>query len=192
MGQNGYQVDLGALDQAAEGVKAATDALTAHIPGGFGQYISTGQASELLAALQLSDRVLGDTTLANDWKGFLQRRGWDLRSRLKEGEQMVNHLQDSRSAYQKAEDDVSGILKEVVGNVAGNPMDTKPASQKSWGEIGQEIFTDKDPSVGQAVGNVEHNAGSIVNDAGEAAKDPASYAGVPGAVYKTVRDWGKR
>jgi uncharacterized protein YjbJ (UPF0337 family) len=191
MGQNGYQVDLGALDQAAKGVKSATDALTAQIPGGMGQYTSAGQAGELLNALHLSDGELGDPGLADVWKGFLNRRSWDLRTRLKEGEQMVGHLQDSRTAYQKTEDDVSGILKTVVGNVAGNPMDTKPASQKSWGEIGQEMGSDKDPSVGQAVGTVEQNAGSVVNDSSERLRDPASYVPVAGQAVETVRDWNQ-
>lgn len=140
MGQNGYHVDLAALDEAAKGVQAAHDALASLLPGGLvgGHYATAGAAGDLLNDLRLSEEELGHAGLADGWKGFVSRRSWDLRTRLKEGEHMVSHLQDSRSTYQKVEDTVSGFLKGALEDtMAGNP--NSDAGHESWGQVLQDI-----------------------------------------------------
>lgn len=57
MGKNGYQVDLAALDETAQGVQAAHDALPSLLPGGMvgGHYATAGAAGDLLDELLLGD-----------------------------------------------------------------------------------------------------------------------------------------
>lgn len=139
MGHNGYQVDLAALDEAAKGVQAAHDALASLLPGGLigGHYATAGAAGDLLNDLRLSHDELGHAGLADAWKGFLSRRSWDLRTRLKEGEYMVGHLKDSRAGYQKAEDAAKGALEDVL---AGNP--NADTADESWGQVLQDVRPD--------------------------------------------------
>lgn len=140
MGQNGYQVDLAALDEAAQGVQAAHDALASLLPGGMvgGHYATAGAAGDLLNELLLGEQDLGHAGLADAWKGFVNRRSWDLRTRLTEGEHMVSHLKDSRATYQKVEDAASGFLKGALEDgVAGNSA--PDAANKSWGQVLQDI-----------------------------------------------------
>lgn len=140
MGQNGYQVDLAALDEAAQGVQAAHDALASLLPGGMvgGHYATGAAAGDLLNELLLGAEDMGHAGLTDAWKGFVQRRGWDLRTRLKEGEHLVSHLKDSRATYQKVEDTVSGFLKGALEDtIAGNAA--PDAANRSWGQVVQDI-----------------------------------------------------
>lgn len=141
MGHNGYQVDLAALDEAAKGVQGAHDALTSVLPGVVSSYEPSGAAGDLLRELHLTADEFGHGNLAQAWQGFLDRRSWDLRTRLTEGQKMVQHLQDSRALYQKIEDGVTGILKNGLEILLGDP-NAPDAAQRSWDQISQDIRPD--------------------------------------------------
>lgn len=175
---NGYQVDLTALSEAAQGVQAAHDALASMISPVSDRYSTFGSAGEALIYLDLAGDELGHAGLADAWHSFLNRWSWDLRTRLATAEKMVQHLQDSRSIYQKAEDGAVGALKEILEDILGNP-DTQNAAQESWSQIGQDIRPDwtrasfwNGQQLNQTVNTYEGDLGSMGRDVQGSVTDP--------------------
>lgn len=194
MGRNGFRVDLAALDQAAQGVQASCDALGASL----GADITAGYAGDTAAdhlhlLLDLASSDLGHADLASAWNHFLDRRGWDVRTRLKEGGEMAGRLKDSRAWYQKAEDGAVGALKEVLEDVAGNPNTTN-AGQKSWSQIEQDIRPDwtkasfyNGQQVAQAGSAISGDVGSMGQDVQGALHDPQGLGAVAVPGYAQVQ-----
>lgn len=115
-----YGVDLAALKATADGLQSIMDQMREL--GVHGEE-TTGSALEDLA---LSTTDVYDAEVQRTLADYLERMHYSTRTMLTHTDEMVGNLQDTRTAYQKAEDGAADFFGKVGHTIGGNPLEEAP------------------------------------------------------------------
>lgn len=137
-GHNGFGVDLHALQAASDGVQAAVDELNTMSGWGASSMGKGADGDGLMDGILAALQDIGHDGLQQAVNDFGERWEWGVRMMVDEAESTTDALTDTRSEYQKTEDAVMGFLKDAAQWTV-DPMSEGTWSDKSMGEIGQEV-----------------------------------------------------
>ncbi|RKT84832.1 hypothetical protein SAMN05421805_10122 [Saccharopolyspora antimicrobica] len=147
---NGFQVDLEALGQAAQGVNDAIAALEAELPWPVKKLGNDGHG---VAMMTLSDSDAGSVLLASALRKFCGKWNYGVKFLVEEGAAAAAALSDTRSGYEKAEQAALDAFKKILGAAADDPMaDLNAAPQKSIEQFAVDLTPEGLPQ--QAVSQV--------------------------------------
>lgn len=161
----GFSVNLADLSTAAKGIEDAVAALS---EVGVVQTASAGWGVSFLAVTHVH---AGHADYAEALGEFCTKWDWAMRSLIQEGQLLSQHVLDTRTAYERAEDAVDQILKRVVVAAVGDPtLQGEDAHRQSWEQISQSLEPDSSPESYQ-------QARERIEAAGERAWDDAKVIG---------------
>lgn len=141
MGGGGYTVNIGALNETAQGINNTISDLGKL---GFSETAGTGMG---FTGLTLSVLQLGHMGLTNAFRGFTGRWQWGVRSLVQDGNQIAQRLNLNAGAYYQAEQKVIGSVKDLVDAAVGDPhMTDQQAAAGSWSQDAAGITGAQTPS----------------------------------------------
>jgi len=127
----GYQVDPRDLDEAAAGVHAVLDALTAI---GVGKGVAgQGRGVSVIPALA---GPIGHDGLERALTAFCGRWEWGVRSAVQTGRDMAGDLTATARTYTEGERHPAGLLGRIYADLTGDPRADPAAAQgRTWEEL---------------------------------------------------------
>ncbi|MFI6100812.1 hypothetical protein ACIA8G_35130 [Lentzea sp. NPDC051213] len=117
----GYGVDLDMLKAAEKGIK---DSIRELREAGFHGQERSGQT---VVMWKLDVDESGHQVITDGLDEFLDRLRWWIRGLIGGTEEIVDALVDTRTTYEKVEEDVVNTMKSLVTMTFGNPMGDKQA-----------------------------------------------------------------
>jgi hypothetical protein len=118
---SGYGVDLEALKAAEKGIKDTIGELR---QAGFHGQERSGQT---VVVWKLDVDESGHQVITDGLDEILDRLHWWVRGLIEGTEEFVTALADTRSTYEKVEEDVVHALKGLVDMTIGNPLGEQKA-----------------------------------------------------------------
>ncbi|MGI8307128.1 hypothetical protein [Saccharopolyspora hattusasensis] len=137
MGNDGFRVDLGALQQASQGVNDAIAALEDELPWPVKKLGNDGQG---VAMMTLNAEESGSALVAEALRMFCGKWNYGVKFLVEEGAAAAAALTDTRTEYEKMEQGVIDAFKKIMGAGFDNPTaDLNAAPQKSLAQFGVDI-----------------------------------------------------
>ncbi|MGW5644085.1 hypothetical protein ACWEV3_08970 [Saccharopolyspora sp. NPDC003752] len=155
MGNDGFRVDLAALQQASQGVNDAIAALENELPWPVRKMGNDGHG---VTMMNLDAEQSGSALVTEALKRFCGRWEYGVKFLVEEGAAAASALTDTRSEYEKMEQAAIDAFKKVLGAGFDNPTaDLNAAPQKSFAQFGVDIAPEGMPQ--QAASHVLNQAG---------------------------------
>lgn len=137
---SGYGLDAESLKRAADGINQSIDELRSVTSIG---RADTGNGFE---QLQLTGVQAGNEDLRSAFEEFCTRWSAGVRSMVQDGSAFAQSLHRSAGVYRDLEEYGSGVLKNVLNDLGGNPhSDSSAAERASWGQLHQGMVNDTKP-----------------------------------------------
>ncbi|MBO0806333.1 MAG: hypothetical protein J2P25_25065 [Nocardiopsaceae bacterium] len=178
----GFAVDRAALAETAKGLNDVIGQLK-----GLG-FDETAEIGRGFSGLALSEAQLGNGILASAFSGFCDRWSWGVRALVQDGDQFAQRLGLCAGAYNDAENQAIGAVKDLVAGVAGDPhMTDQQAESASWSQDASAVTTFHNPLQDFTPQAAQQNAQTIekqwegvgqnmMNRAKQAVQDPGGAA----------------
>lgn len=125
-----YQVSPAALRQTAQGIQDTISHLQdLGIQG-------TADAGRGFSELSLRGMQVGHAGLQQAFEQFCDRWSWGVRTLVQDGNQIAQQLGLNAGAYYDAETYGSGVFKDAVSGMMGNPhLSDKQVETESWAQV---------------------------------------------------------
>lgn len=170
---SGYQASPAALTDAAKGVADALAELGSI--GAVGADSGRG-----VSGLALGESAVGHPGLASALGEFCYRWEWGVRGLVQAGKKIADRLNETGTAYQKAEHGVVGALKRAANDLVGDPRaDSAHAQDASWEELARSQTPDYSAESWQ-------RAGSHMADTWNAEGRDVAENSLPGVLARTL------
>ncbi|MFR9727828.1 hypothetical protein ACL03H_01270 [Saccharopolyspora sp. MS10] len=137
MGHEAFGVDLDALHTAEGGIRDAVAELTEMAGWGFGAWAAEGggMADEVIS----SAAHTGHDELRAALTEFATAWEWGVRILVDDGQAAADGLADSRSVYERADEEATTAIKRALHTAFGDPMQDSGAwDEQSWSSIWQD------------------------------------------------------
>lgn len=143
MGNNGFRVDLEALQQASQGVNDAIAALENELPWPVKKMGNDGHG---VMMMKLSADESGSAIVTEALNAFCAKWEYGVKFLVEEGAAVAAALSDTRSEYEKMEQGAIDAFKKILGAGFGDPgADLNAAPQKSFMQFGVDIMPEGVP-----------------------------------------------
>src|ERR1700677_3125957 len=150
---DGFAVDRAALTETAQGINDTINALQ---PLGIEESAGVGRG---FSGLALSGLETGDATLCQAFGAFCDRWSWGVRALVQDGNQFASRLGITAGVYADTEDYLTGVAKDVLDSVAGDPhMSDAQATAASWSQDAGEVTGASDPDGNMTWAQAGHQA----------------------------------
>jgi hypothetical protein len=150
---DGFSVDRGALRETAQGIDNTIGALKGL---GFDEEADVGRN---FSVLELSGLQAGDSGVQQAFGSFCDRWSWGVRSLVQDGNQFASRLGITAGVYADTEDYLTGVAKDVLDSVAGDPhMSDAQAAAASWSQDAGEVTGASDPDGNMTWAQAGHQA----------------------------------
>lgn len=159
---NGYGLDPESLKRTADGINQSIDELKS--VSGVGR-ANTGNGFE---NLRLTGMQAGHEGLRSAFEEFCSRWSTGVRSMIQDGTEFAQSLHQSAGAYRDLEEYGSGVLKNVLNDLGGNPHnDSEKAEKESLGQMRQDMVNNTEPDYSaESWHNTENQASRTWQDTG--------------------------
>ncbi|MER7845704.1 hypothetical protein ABTZ03_17360 [Kitasatospora sp. NPDC096077] len=126
----GYQADPEALELVADGLNGVIAELKSIGVAGI------AEGGRGFTELELGGTDAGDFDLSESFKEFCERWSWAVRSLVVKGSDLANKVGLAAGTYHEQEQYASGLTKDVVSGVIGNPhLTEEQVEHESWSQV---------------------------------------------------------